>query len=346
MDAITSDSTFDNEVKSKITEITGNFITPEDLTNNLSNYANTNDLSNLINTSLGNYIKKTDITVSNELNTLIDRKINAYNIQAQQYVNAQVQQTIPNMNTQIQNIANSVSGTTKLIGIINYAGTNNIINGIDNKIPPHSQGTLILGKDSNNSNIILSVSSFDEYKKFVVNKNDYVADSLICYFDWINDQNIFYINKLPYNYNYLYIANYPNSTISPFKTINKIKTNTKYLFDMSLGFGMKWFGANDRTYIGVYCILFNGTVQTPNYDIKLVTIFNQNGISSKYIKNNFVINTSDDTFNIGIYCVGFGIYHNAYGQIEIDPRYTPSSSISIYEISNLSQISDIQTITT
>jgi microcystin-dependent protein len=82
MDAITSDSTFDNEVKSKITEITGNFITPEDLTNNLSNYANTNDLSNLINRSVAGFASQVD--VSRQITSAVQ------NLASINYVNGQL----------------------------------------------------------------------------------------------------------------------------------------------------------------------------------------------------------------------------------------------------------------
>jgi len=338
IDAITKDSTFDSEVGRKITEITGSFITPEDLTNNLSSYPNRKDVNNLINTSLGNYIKNSDITTSSELNTLIDRKINANNVQTQEYVNAQVQQTIPN-------IINSISNIPKLIGIINYAAIGlTILYGFNNKV----SNSFILGKDSNNNNINLTFDRFDAYKQFLTGQT-YIPASLICYFDWKNDRNIFYDKGISsYTYNYAYFANYPSPKISPFIT-NNIKTNTQYLFDVSLGFLManngNPFKGIFNTLIGVYCILFNGAVENPIYDVKLVATLNEYNEYNKNISRKFVVNTTDNTFNIGLYCVGFSVSGKSYGQITIDPWLTSSSSISIYEIQNASQILATQSIT-
>ena len=336
MDAITADSKFDTEVGRKITEITGNFITQEDLDSNLSSYPNTTDINDSINKSLGNYIKKSDIATLSELTDLIDNKIKTYDTEAKKFVNTQVMQTIPN-------ILNSISSIPKLIGIINYAATGRtVIEGIRNR----TSTSLTLGKDSNNNNIELTFNRFDAYKQFVTNVT-YIPASLICYFDWKNDKNIFYDKGISsYTYNYSYFANYyppgyTGSTISPFNADN-IKKNTQYLFDVSLGVLVKnnsksYFSSPFKTCIGVYCVLFNGTVEAPTYDVKLVATLNEYDEKNKNISRKFVVNTSNNTFNIGLYCVGFSVNEESWGQIQIDPWLTSSSSISISEIQNADQ---------
>ena len=243
MDAIISNSTFDTEVRKKISEKTseGNFITNDDLNNSLTSYANYSDVNTTINTSLGNYLKKSDITTSSELDTLINRKINAYNTQAQNYVNAQVQQTIPN-------ILESLNSTPKLIGIIHgYPKNYNALWGSGN----WDGGNLILGRRADKTtDIKLSYDSFlsaANSSKYIFSDatNNYPRpwQSIITLFDWKNDFNIFSIATQSHRRidNIYYTNVFPAASPandsdgfikSPFPNMS-IKTNTKYLINLN-----------------------------------------------------------------------------------------------------------------
>jgi hypothetical protein len=349
MDAIISNSTFDTEVRKKISEKTseGNFITNDDLNNSLTLYANNKDVNTTINTSLGNYLKKSDITTSNELDTLINRKINAYNTQAQNYVNAQVQQTIPN-------ILQSLEGTQKLIGNVNINcrlvgdGFQNLVN-----------NTFILGKKiiDDNVNLYNCPKAMFEIDATLTNyrfgnSNEWSItprSHIICYFDWINDFNIFYIRSINSRimsqaggYNGYYSSVYPELNPvrndrgvlqSPFPS-TPIKANTKYFAKINANVYV-----TEGNYFMVYYILFNGTPGNPTYTVKYLSVIyshNQYSTINKFSLD-FAFTTAADTFNFGIYLVSC-LGDTSQPNTSISTNWPNYSNVTIYELPTIDSI--------
>jgi len=338
---ITSDDTFMEAINNIIKNNTNNIITFEDLFQNLSSYINITDFNNLLNNKIGGYLKKNNILTSNELNKLINESIIINNTTIRTYTDTILQNTIPN-------IINNINNTPKLIGITNYKyNITTSFYGYDNADPVDISNYVILGKFLNTKLIRINVNTF--INNLFSTYNIYLTDAeqikltgpfsankvklgklFICIFDWTNDKNIFYNNKTPNAVNYRYIFKYPEIPFS----LSNIKQNHQYLFDLSTSVVVP---ESQNTNIALYCILFNGTEDNPTYDIKLVKIFTEYQGYTKILSDTFVIQTTENTFNIGLYLSGLnGTY------IELN-NMASATSISVSELPKDEQLSTTTT---
>lgn len=265
------------------------------------------------------------ISLTNTINSLIDARIAT----SQQAVTSRM----PNALAPI-----SQSNILSLVGVINGCPIHDhIISGRNNI----DGGFLILGLNNDNGNkIIASTNHFIENKRFRDAHPNYTSDkSIICVFDWVNDNNIYYsaninTNKTVKNIIYTNVYPYPIDTdtnkklISPFNS-STFKPGATYLFNI---FHTRF----NSEYSATFYILYNKNRSNMpiDTDVHFVNTFRESDQTRRNGKtDSFVVQTTDQTTNIGIYSINAHARSNhAYGAHNVDRD--DGLSVTVYQVLN------------
>ena len=256
-------------------------------------------------------------SLTNAINSLIDAKLST---------------------TSQGSVSNSIiPNAVTLVGVINGCPTNDNIIGKENIV---DGGFLILGLNNDNGNkIIASTNHFIENKRFRDAHPNYTSDkSIICVFDWVNDNNIYYsaainTNKTVKNIIYTNVYPYPIDTdtnkklISPFNS-STFKPGATYLFNI---FHTRY----QSEYSATFYILYNENRNMPiDTDVHFVNTFRESDQTRRNGKtDSFVVQTTKQTTNIGIYSINaHAKYNEAWGQNRVNRD--DGLSVTVYQILN------------
>ncbi len=260
------------------------------------------------------------ISLTKAINNLIDARIA---ITSQGSVSRTTSPITPISQSNILSLVGVINGLFIKGSVTTYASQHFGVNIINDK------KDFILGLNSVGEKII------EDRNKFKLPNSSSVSswtlgDSFICLFDWLNDSNIFYLNGINgiNDKNIIYTNVYPESTdstvklISPFNSAT-FKKGATYLFNV---YNSKYYGNHNALFYVIYNKRPDGT--GISRIIKLVGIHvmsEQN--SHKYNYKSFVVPTTSDTVNIGIYYLSYngqGFFLNTESPL----------SVTVYEVLN------------
>lgn len=244
------------------------------------------------------------VNLTNTINNMIDAKLTA--------------STGTNTTNNLR-LVGLINGSFPKLLWVSYIGN---VNGTD----------YILGQDKANNLITSPISSFQTQRLTDATPNvsgtpDQRPNnkSIICFFDWINDKNIYRIQNTS-GRNIVYTNVFPEKTDSAGKLISPFNESTlvpgaTYLFNISY---TKWWAY----YYATYYVVFDASGYTLNKNIVLV---NKHFVNLAEYHNtqyeSFVVPTTSKTVNIGIYCIPLG-------SDQLTTDYNDDLSVTVYQILN------------